>query len=343
MKTLEGGDILVLLEELVAIDSQNPPRHSAAIATWLEAALRKAFTVQVWDLGDGSISILATRGAPKVLFNFHVDTVPAAPGWTQTEPLRMVRGDDVAYGLGTADTKGAAAAMLSVALKSDVDCALLFTTDEEAGQARCVRDFVARKLPFDVVVVAEPTSVEAVFEHRGVATGTLTFSGRAAHSSSAKAESATHALARWVVAAEAAAGPDARFNVGSIAGGVKPNVVAAEATARFGVRPPAAEDPKLVLAKLANVAPGAAFQPGFEGVPLREHAFARRFAEQHGLTVGKPVDFWTEAALFAEAGYPSLVLGAGSIAQAHGPDEYVPYVDLVALAALYARILGTSK
>lgn len=335
---MREGDILGYLAPLVAIDSQNPPRASAEMARHLESLLRSAFTVEVRDLGDGAISIYATRGNPKILFNVHVDTVPRAPEWTH-DPFALRLTDGRAYGLGACDTKGAAAALLCVALGSKSDAALLFTTDEEAGQARCVRDFVERKPAFDVVVVAEPTETKAVLAHRGVATATLAFRGRAAHSSSAHGASATHALARWVMAALASAGDDARFNVGTVSGGVKPNVVAAEAEARFGVRPPPSEDPKKVLEALAALAPEATLAHGFYGPPLREHEKARAFAEAHGLTVGAPVDFWTEAALFAAAGYPALVLGAGSIAQAHGPDEFVPLADLATLADAYARIL----
>lgn len=335
---MRDGDVLGYLAPLVAIDSQNPPRASAEIARHLESLLRSSFAVEVRDLGEGAIWIYAWRGNPKVLFNFHVDTVPAAPGWTG-EPFALRLADGRAYGLGACDTKGAAAAMLAVVLSANVDVALLFTTDEEAGQARCVHDFIERRPPFDLVVVAEPTSCKAVLAHRGVATATIAFHGRAAHSSSAEGESATHALARWVVAAEAAAGSNARFNVGTVSGGVKPNVVAAEAEARFGVRPPPQRDPKMVLDELAALAPNATMTRGFYGPPLREHPAARGFAETHGLSVGETVDFWTEAALFAAAGYPALVLGAGSIAQAHGPDEYVSLSDLDTLAAAYARIL----
>lgn len=338
METLEAPE-LQHLRALVAIDSQNPPRKSGPIAEHLARVTRAAFDVDVRDHGDGSISVLATRGSPRVLYNFHVDTVPVAPAWTR-DPFALAVEGERAYGLGTCDTKGAAAAMLAVALASKVDCALLFTTDEEAGQGRCVRDFVARKPAFEMVIVAEPTSAKAVLAHRGVATGTLAFHGTAAHSSSAASESAIHALGRWIVAAESA-GASSRFNVGTVSGGVKPNVVAAEAEAKFGVRPPPERDPKMVLAELAALAPAATFTPGFLGPSLPESAAARRFAESHGLPVGEPVDFWTEASLFAAAGYPALVLGAGSIAQAHGPDEFVPLADLSALRSIYARLLGT--
>ena len=213
---------LAHLVELVAIDSRNPPRHAQSIVTHVGTKLRGAFEVEVKDVGEGCVSVLATRGAPRVLFNFHLDTVPDAPGWS-SDPFALRVENGLAYGLGACDTKGAAAAMLSVALASRADCALLFTTDEEAGQARCVREFCARRLPFDAVVVAEPTSVHAVLTHRGVATGTLAFRGRAAHSSSADGQSATHALVRWEAPRSLQRDPTHVLNVGVVSGGVKPN------------------------------------------------------------------------------------------------------------------------
>ena len=36
-----------------------------------------------------------------------------------------------------------------------------------------------------------------------------------------------------------------------------------------------------------------------------------------------PVNFWTEASLFSEAGYRAIVYGPGDIANAHQPNESV--------------------
>jgi acetylornithine deacetylase len=55
--------------------------------------------------------------------------------------------------------------------------------------------------------------------------------------------------------------------------------------------------------------------------PLAE--VARRFADRLG-----PLDFWTEAALWAEHGVDAIVIGPGDIAQAHAADEFVPLEDL---------------
>jgi acetylornithine deacetylase len=59
-----------------------------------------------------------------------------------------------------------------------------------------------------------------------------------------------------------------------------------------------------------------------------------------GLTMGAPVDFWTEAALFSEAGANVLVYGPGDIAQAHTAGEHVAIAELARAAATYVRLLG---
>src|SRR5262245_53253168 len=49
-------------------------------------------------------NLVAARrtGRPALSLYFHVDTVPAAPGWT-TDPFRLMRDGDRLIGLGAAD------------------------------------------------------------------------------------------------------------------------------------------------------------------------------------------------------------------------------------------------
>ncbi len=57
-------------------------------------------------------------------------------------------------------------------------------------------------------------------------------------------------------------------------------------------------------------------------------AKAESFADELGLSLSPPVNFWTEASLFSEAGYRAVVYGPGNIANAHQPDEFVDLDDL---------------
>jgi acetylornithine deacetylase len=336
------------LRWLVAFDSTNPPRKPGAlVAEFVQELTRRGLDVHLSDHDDGCMSVFVRRGHADVLLTAHLDTVPVAPGWTR-DPFALAVEGERAYGLGACDVKGGAAAMLAAALATDAPCALLFTTDEEAGQATCVRQFLARKRPFRLAVVAEPTRARAVLAHRGVATGTMTFEGNAAHSSVARPESATHALVTW---ARRALDLDEqigmRLNIGRIEGGEKPNVVAARAEARFGVRSPPDVRPREMLARFAALTERGRFELRFEGPPLPadEQAGARAAAEVVRLELpdGPAVDFWTEASLFSEAGVPAVVLGPGDVAQAHGPDEWVALAELDAAARTYLSILEAAS
>ncbi|AKT40154.1 acetylornithine deacetylase [Chondromyces crocatus] len=356
--------VLGHLERLVGFDTRNPPRaiDGGGLFAYLREAL-PGFQVEVQDLGEGCVWLLARRGSPRVLFNVHVDTVPADPGWTR-DPLRLAVEGDRAVGLGACDIKGAAAALLVAAAETDGDAAFLFSSDEEAGTSRCIRDFTARHR-FDEVIVGEPTSCKAVLAHRGIGTATASFRGVGGHASSARAlhDSAVHEAVRWAGKAleeaerseRAAAEGGAfgglvglRLNLGIIEGGLKSNMIAAQASVRFGVRPPPSRHPAAVIDALAALAPDPSritVTKGFLAPPLPadgEAGLARgkALAARHGLTEGAAVDFWTEAALFSEGGAAAVVFGPGDIQQAHTAGEFVPLADLAAALATYKRMLA---
>ncbi|HEY5949457.1 MAG TPA: hypothetical protein VIV40_28375 [Kofleriaceae bacterium] len=52
------------------------------------------------------------------------------------------------------------------------------------------------------------------------------------------------------------------------------------------------------------------------------------------------LDFWTEAALYAEHGIDAIVVGPGDISQAHAADEFVTLADLDWAVELYRALLA---
>jgi acetylornithine deacetylase len=302
------------------------------------------FAIERRDLGEGCMWLHARRGVSRALVNVHVDTVPAAEGW-EGDPLTLVVEGDRATALGACDTKGALAAWLAAAAATSGPGELLLTSDEEAGTSRCVRTFLAEH---DVsgreVIVAEPTSCRAVLAHRGLGTCAGTFRGVAGHASHERAleDSAVHEALRWAAAALAMAEiDDMRFNLGRIEGGTKANMIAETASLRFGVRPRANVVQTIErLCTLARDPARVTWEHGYLAPALAASDAARALAERLALDVAEPVDFFTEAALFAEAGATALVAGAGDIAHAHRPGEHVPLADLARLEQLYARLLS---
>ncbi|MBI5495805.1 MAG: acetylornithine deacetylase [Deltaproteobacteria bacterium] len=351
--------VLEHLQRLVAFDTRNPPRRmdTAGIFGYLAAHMPRDARVDVKDLGDGCVYLHARRGETAELVNVHVDTVPAAPGWTRDPHALHVAGTRV-VGLGACDIKGAAAAMVAMLPQVEGPFALLFSSDEEAGDSRCVRTFLREHPVPQRVFVAEPTRCRAVTAHRGLATASGTFRGVPGHASAARAlrDSALHELTRWAARAlewaelQEGQGAEelrgARFNLGFVEGGSKPNMIAGEARVRFGVRPPPGRAPASVVDEVCALAPDPArvqWERGFVAPPLPARGDASRavkVARELGLPGPDGVDFWTEAALFSEAGADAVVFGPGDIAQAHTADEWVEIDQLMEAARMYGRILG---
>lgn len=356
------------LRALVAFDTRNPPRAigTGGVFDYLRAQL-PGFDCTLSDHGAGAVSLFALRGAPTVLFNVHLDTVPDSKHWTAS-PFELRVSDTRAIGLGACDIKGAAAALLTAAAHTQGDAAFLFTTDEEANDPRCIAAFLAQKHRFDAVIVAEPTRGEAVLAHRGISSVRMQFAGRAGHASggNAAADSALHQAVRWGAHALDFVGSQAhqrfgglaglRFNIGRVEGGIKANVIAPSAEVRFGFRPLPSMDVDALLATFRNGfgAQPAEFEETFRGPPLPAGADtdgngagaearrleARDFADAMGLPIGNAVDFWTEASLFSQAGYTAIVCGPGDIAQAHTADEFVELSQLRQIAQSYLRVLS---
>lgn len=359
------GEVVNHLRHLVSFDTQNPPRlisgNHPAISYCTEVLEGAGCQVAVHDFGEGCVNLIATRGKATTLVNCHLDTVPADSSWA-TDPFSLELGEGVAVGLGACDIKGAAACLLAAAEHSDGPLAILLTTDEEAGKSHCVRSFLASLEPphpptpspqsregessVHQVIVCEPTECKAVLEHRGLNTFELTFSGSAGHSSDPNATkvNAVHAACYWVSSALSlcshAPFDNLRFNVGVVEGGTKANVAASAARVVFGMRPPAGCDVRSTVAALQGLAsePPPLWNERFAAPALNQTESARDFAEGCGLVIGDPVDFWTEGALFAVAGYPTLVYGPGKISQAHTAGESVALEQLERATGFFLRL-----
>ena len=356
---------LAHLRALVSFDTRNPPRaiDTGGIFDYLRAQL-PGFEVTVTDFGAGAVALHAVRGQPKYLFNVHLDTVPDSPAWT-ADPHTLRVTADRAIGLGACDIKGAAAALLAVANASDGDLALLFSTDEEANDARCIAGFLREPRAYEAVIVAEPTKGEAVLAHRGIQSVLMRFAGHAGHASGEQkpSDSALHQAVRWGNAAldfvaaqshERFGGlTGLRFNIGRVEGGIKANMIAPTADVRFGFRALPTMDPDQLLtrfrtlvepqpAEFAETFRGASLPAGDTANAEANRLVARDLADELGIPVGNAVDFWTEAALFSAAGYTAFVYGPGDIAQAHSADEWVALEQLERYAQTVYRIIEKS-
>jgi len=350
------------LEKLVSFDTQNPPRKimpDSEIFSYLKENL-SGFEFSTDDQGDGCISLLAVRGNPKLLFNFHIDTVPVCDNWT-SDPFKLKVNDNKAYGLGACDIKGASACMLSAVNQTKEAVALLFTSDEEHGSSIAVKSFLKKTYIFTHVIVAEPTGAKAVLAHRGIQSAKASFIGVSGHGSEARAitDSAVHKAGNWINASLSWVNQQTQsfeslsglpFNIGKIDGGIKANMIAASCDLSFGFRPLPGQNSFDILDELQKLIPKKSspkIQNGFFGptLPAANQNFddaiekSKLLASQNSLPIGSPVNFWTEASLFSEAGLTALVFGPGDIKQAHTADEWVQLEQLKLVEQTYIEII----
>jgi acetylornithine deacetylase/succinyl-diaminopimelate desuccinylase family protein len=142
-------ELIELVHDLVAIDSQIPPyADERAIVAFLQDRLGSESLGQSTVISlDPDRPNLITRvagsgGGPSLLLSGHVDTKPVGDArqlWA-SEPLVPTVRDGKIYGLGTSDMKAAVAAMVyatkalkNAGIKLRGDLVLAFTADEEAG------------------------------------------------------------------------------------------------------------------------------------------------------------------------------------------------------------------
>ena len=371
------------LERLVAFDTTSRGPNLDLIA-YVEGELgRLGVASRRVPNADGTKTNLhATVGptaAGGIVLSGHTDVVPVdGQPWT-SDPWTLTRRGDRLLGRGTCDMKGFLALALAaapevLAARTSRPAHLAFSYDEEVG---CLGapDMIAelvRDLPRPAaVIVGEPTDMQAVSGHKGVATFVLTVRGREGHSSlpehgvSAIMEAVPllarlHALAdrlrREADVASPFAPPYPTLTVGVLHGGTAANILARECEALFDLRTPPGLDPMAVLAPfLAEVealdarlqarAPEAgaavrrrsltpALAPERDGAA---EALARRLAGDNG--PARAVSYAAEAGQFQEAGFSTVICGPGSIEQAHQADEYVELEQMQRGGAFMARLV----
>jgi acetylornithine deacetylase len=332
---------------------------------------------------DGSkANLLATIGPQAeggVVLSGHTDVVPVdGQAWT-SDPFTLQRREDRLYGRGTCDMKGFLALALAavpdfVGARLTRPVHLAFSYDEEIGclgAPTLIRE-ITDSLPTPAaVIVGEPTNMEAVSGHKGIASFKVTVLGHEAHSSlthlGASANMAAIRLLASLVALaellERQADPASPFlpkgaslTVGVINGGTALNILARKCVFGFDLRTPPGLEPRAILAGFFAQAQaldaelkarfpdaGVTIEQRSDVPPLAPQpsgpaeAFARRLTGDNGPT--RAVSYAAEAGQFQQAGYSVVICGPGSIDQAHQPDEYVEIAQMERGAAFMARLL----
>jgi succinyl-diaminopimelate desuccinylase len=347
-----------------------------ALARFLAERLQAwGVTPTVTEVQPGRPNVLGTSpgkpGGRHLLFEAHLDTV--SPSHGQAGPfIPRIEGDRL-YARGACDTKGSMAAILAAfgsvlpRVERSATVSVAFLMGEEMGHEGA-QHLAASGFRADGAVIGEPTGLDVVVAHKGVLRWRITTVGRSAHSATPQAGvNAIGMMARVIRSLEASLNPQLEtrrhpllgpptLSVGRIAGGREVNVVPDQCTIDLDRRVLPGETWTTVRGELeALLTSIAADVPGFQATvepPYQEHGAmetagdspivqlaigAVRRAQGHHSVCG--VSYCTDAACLSAAGIPCVVLGPGSIEQAHTSSEYVEIRQVVTAAAIYQDMM----
>ena len=385
MKHVSPDEAVVLLQELVRIRTVNPPGGEKAAATYLADRIAGfGLEPRVTDLSPGRANVTTTLpgsgAAPPFLFNGHLDVVPPGEQSWDHPPFDAVIAGDRLFGRGACDMKAGLAAMLLALVElhrggERLAGDLIFSAvaDEEIsalGAQSLARDPDVRRA--SAVIIGEPTAFEIVIAEKGTYWVDLETRGRTAHGSTPEAGRNAvvdmHGLLGEILAMDLPKAPDpwhgpSTLNVGTIAGGVSPNVVPDRCRVQLDIRiPPGIRDATVRALVEAAIARASAARPGMDariaGAAGRPAVATARDERVVAVAVAacaavlgrrpepRPVSYATDASVLCHDPLrPFVVIGPGSPGMAHKPDEYVDIPDFLQAVDLYAaiarRFLGT--
>lgn len=343
----------------------------AAVGEALAAAMSSlGLEVTVHPLAPQRVNVVGVRrgrgGGRSLLWNGHLDTVGVHG---MADPFSAEVRDGRLYGRGSQDMKGSLAAMLA-AVKAlndagvtlDGDLLVTGVADEEhasLGMEELVRHYQA-----DAAIVAEPTGMTLVRGHRGFSWYTVEATGRAAHGSRYdEGVDAIMHMGRFLAELDKLeqelrarpphplAGPPS-LHASTIQGGTELSVYPAYCRLEVERRTAPGETVEQATAELqaicdrlhaADPAVRLAVTPFLARSPFAVdvqepivQVVDRQLAQRLGHAPAHTgATFWTDAALLAEAGIPTVIVGPTGQGL-HSAEEWVELASLVDLAAVLA-------
>jgi acetylornithine deacetylase len=340
------------------------------LASWFET-LGFHCEIQRLEKQKNKANLIATLGSGNngLVLAGHTDTVPYDENRWQLDPFKLTEKNNRFYGLGSCDMKSFFAVIIE-AMKS-IDTAkikqpliILATADEETSMsgAKAIAQHATRLGINNAryAVIGEPTNMQPVRMHKGMMMEAIQLTGQAGHSSNPalgnNALEAMHKviseLLHWRDELQARYKnplfevPVPTMNLGHIHGGDNPNRICGSCELQLDIRPlpgMRVDDLRVEMQqRLKNVLYGTNIQ--FKTVALFDGVDAMETDKQSDLvklvesmtnTESQAVAFGTEAPYYNALGLETIVMGPGSIRQAHQPDEYIemktlnPAVDII--------------
>ena len=367
-----------LLKDLVAIPSVNPgyaaPDRQLTGESRMVDYLEQWFKVQRIEterrhVAEGRENLLAhlsgKDNSRRVVLCSHTDTVQVEG--MRISPFEPTLRDGRLYGRGSADDKGPLSAMMIALARQSARgtpaCNLtLAATCGEEFNLLGARHLAASELTIDAIVVGEPTECKLIAMHKGVVRWKLSTTGIAVHGSQPQmGRNAIYQMAPIIGAIhdhalqlqrqpphEWLATPT--INIGIIRGGNAFNIVPDNCEIFIDRRLLPEEQIDHARSQLESALAGLEIEYELEQLidypPMStdpDDPFIMRLRTvqtQLGIDPAPGgAHYGTDAGAFWGQHIPTPVIGPGSIAQAHTPDEFIELEQLERGVALYDALL----
>ncbi|MCB1647176.1 MAG: acetylornithine deacetylase, partial [Pseudomonadales bacterium] len=308
------------------------------------------------------------KGSGGLVLAGHTDTVPLDEALWHSDPFRLTEADGRWWGLGSCDMKGFfALALEAIALEGDVDylrpLTIVATADEESSMSGARALQAAELCGARFAVIGEPTELRPVTRHKGIMMANMNIQGKAGHSSNpALGNNAIDASAialqelmsfrtelarRYHDPGFEVAVPT--LNLGCIHGGDNPNRICDHVDISFDIRVlPGMDNTNMleeirarVEPKLTDLGLTLSLDLCHEAIPPFESTGNELATTLANLTGYEPrsVAFGTEAPFLSALGMETVVMGPGSIDQAHQPDEFLEIAQVDPTIAIIRRLI----
>ncbi len=317
-----------LFREILSFDSTSGRERE--LGEWLAAHL-EAPSVEVFEVGDGTLNVLLRWGEPRVVFCSHMDTVPPY--------LPPVFEADRVRGRGTCDAKGQFYAMYRacrrLAAAGRTGFALLILSGEETGSWGA-KAFAKTDFRAPLLVVGEPTDNCMVSASKGTKRFNLTFRGRPFHSGYPEhGVSAVELFLDFMNELRAEGFPEdallgsTTWNVGQLVSDNPQNILSPELSCRLYFRTTFASDEAVVSWMRAHRNDALQVEEFGGDAPAR-YLTLPGFPQ-------KTVAFGSDAPHLTNF-REKIICGPGSITVAHRDDEYLSFDDLEQAVDNYVKI-----
>lgn len=313
------------------------------------------FSIKINQVPDtNKFNMLASIGSGDggLLLSGHSDTVDFDENTWTKDPFTLTEIDNKFYGLGTVDMKGFFAFLLEVlssinSKKIKKPIYILSTANEETDMSGAKYFMTSSIIRPDCIIIGEPTSLELINAHKGHVSYSIQVVGSTGHSSNpddgVNSIEIMHNIIENLISLKKYlkqkyenkkfSVPYPTMNLSSIHGGDAINRICSLCTLNIEIRPipglTLTQIEILIQEKLQSIiqkwSNRIILKKLYSAVPAYQcckNKNVTKIVEKLCSLNSKTANYCTEAPFFKKIA-PTLILGPGSIRQAHQPDEYL--------------------